>query len=63
VVLVDKKSQDIRLEAAMSKMFCSLRSHFLFDEILQLRGGRGYERAESLEARRRNGCPSRTLAA
>lgn len=48
---VDRKTQDIRLEAAMAKLFCTIQSHEVAEEILQLRGGRGYERASSLKAR------------
>ncbi len=48
---VDRKSHDIRLEAAMAKVFCSLTSHRLLDEAIQFRAGRGYERRESLKAR------------
>lgn len=48
---VDRKSHDIRLEAAMAKVFCSERSYIAVEELLQLRGGRGYEKAASLKAR------------
>jgi hypothetical protein len=48
---VDDHTHDIRLEAAMAKVFCSETSENIIDETLQLRGGRGYERASSLKAR------------
>ncbi|MHC5068059.1 MAG: acyl-CoA dehydrogenase family protein, partial [Planctomycetota bacterium] len=47
----DDANRDIRLEAAMAKLFCSQSVWRIIDETLQLRGGRGYERAESLRAR------------
>jgi alkylation response protein AidB-like acyl-CoA dehydrogenase len=50
-IWVDRKEQDIRLEAAMAKYFTTVRSHILCEEVLQLRAGRGYERASSLKAR------------
>jgi hypothetical protein len=48
---VDDKKHDIRLEAAMAKIFASERTHAIIEDTLQLRGGRGYERASSLKAR------------
>jgi alkylation response protein AidB-like acyl-CoA dehydrogenase len=48
---VDRGAQDIRIEAAMAKLFCSLRSHEIIEQGLQLRGGRGYETYASLKAR------------
>ncbi len=49
--LADKGDVDIRMEAAMAKMFCSEMAWQVVDETVQLFGGRGYEKAPSLKAR------------
>jgi hypothetical protein len=53
--LVDKGGADIRLEAAMAKLFCSVASWRIVDDLMQLRGGRGYEKASSLIGRGEKG--------
>lgn len=47
----DQQDIDIRIEAAMAKLFCSEAIWKIVDMTMQLRGGRGYEKARSLEAR------------
>jgi alkylation response protein AidB-like acyl-CoA dehydrogenase len=49
--LADKPGYDIRLEAAAAKEWNTVRAWRLFDEVMQIRGGRGYEKERSLEAR------------
>jgi alkylation response protein AidB-like acyl-CoA dehydrogenase len=49
--LADDENTDIRLEAAMAKMWNSETAWRVGDLTMQIRGGRGYETAESLEKR------------
>lgn len=49
--LADAGMKDVRIEAALAKLFCSEMTSQMADELLQIRGGRGYETADSLAAR------------
>ena len=49
--LADDKSNDVRIEAALAKLYGSELGWRVVDELLQVRGGRGYETAASLKAR------------
>lgn len=49
--LADRAKLDIRLEAAMAKLFCSEALWRSADAAVQIRGGRGYETALSLGGR------------
>ena len=49
--LADDKKNDFRIEAALLKLYGSELGWRVTDELMQIRGGRGYETAESLKAR------------
>jgi alkylation response protein AidB-like acyl-CoA dehydrogenase len=50
-VIADDDQNDIRIEAALVKLFASEMAWQVADELIQIRGGRGFEKADSLAAR------------
>ncbi|HEY6424706.1 MAG TPA: acyl-CoA dehydrogenase family protein [Pseudonocardiaceae bacterium] len=59
--MADEKRTDIRIEAALAKLYSSEMSCRIADELVQIRGGRGYETAESLAARGERGVPAEQI--
>jgi alkylation response protein AidB-like acyl-CoA dehydrogenase len=55
--MADEGRNDIRIEAALAKLWASEMACLIGDELLQIRGGRGYETAESLAARGERAVP------
>lgn len=59
--LADAGTKDIRIEAALAKLWASEMSCQIADELVQIRGGRGFETAESLRARGERAVPAEQL--
>ncbi|GAA2309253.1 acyl-CoA dehydrogenase family protein [Nonomuraea roseoviolacea subsp. roseoviolacea] len=59
--MADDRRNDIRIEAALAKLYASELSYQVLDELVQIRGGRGYESAESLAARGERGVPAEQM--
>ena len=59
--LADAGMKDIRIEAALAKLWSSEFSYQCADELVQIRGGRGYEKAQSLADRGERAVPAEQL--
>ncbi|MBB6173768.1 hypothetical protein HNR23_003828 [Nocardiopsis mwathae] len=59
--LADDERNDIRLEAAIAKLWASEMAYKVADELVQVRGGRGFETADSLAARGERGIPAEQI--
>jgi alkylation response protein AidB-like acyl-CoA dehydrogenase len=59
--LGDEQRTDIRIEAALAKLYCSEMAWRVADEMVQIRGGRGYETAQSLRARGEPAIPAEQI--
>src|ERR1700758_4205676 len=55
--LLDRKAADLRIETAMCKMWATEMTWKIADDTMQVRGGRGYETAQSLKGRGEEGVP------
>jgi len=59
--MADAGLKDIRIEAALAKLWASEMGYAVADELVQVRGGRGYETADSLAARGERAVPVERL--
>ncbi|MGW4566925.1 acyl-CoA dehydrogenase family protein [Streptomyces sp. NPDC004561] len=59
--MADEDRNDIRIEAALAKLYGSEMAWQMADELVQIRGGRGYETAESLKARGERAVPAEQI--
>ena len=59
--LADEKRNDVRIEAALAKLFGSEMAWLVADELVQVRGGRGYETAASLRNRGERPVPAEQM--
>ncbi|AJC55668.1 MULTISPECIES: acyl-CoA dehydrogenase family protein [Streptomyces] len=56
--MADENRNDIRIEAALAKLYGSEMGWRIADELVQIRGGRGFETADSLAARGERAVPA-----
>ncbi|QIJ65038.1 acyl-CoA dehydrogenase family protein [Streptomyces sp. JB150] len=59
--MADEDRNDIRIEAALAKLYGSEMAWLMADELVQIRGGRGFETAESLKARGERAVPAEQI--
>jgi alkylation response protein AidB-like acyl-CoA dehydrogenase len=59
--MADEDRNDVRIEAALAKLYATEMAWLVADELVQIRGGRGYETAASLAARGERGVPAEQI--
>ncbi|MET9164851.1 acyl-CoA dehydrogenase family protein [Streptomyces cellulosae] len=59
--MADESRNDIRIEAALAKLYGSEMAWLMADELVQIRGGRGFETADSLRARGERAVPAEQM--
>jgi alkylation response protein AidB-like acyl-CoA dehydrogenase len=59
--MADEDRNDIRIEAALAKLYGSEMAWLMADELVQIRGGRGFETAASLAARGERAVPAEQM--